>query len=262
VLEINQVYQGDCLDVMKQLPDNFTDVTITSPPYNMGDRVKPWLQTYKVNNKDNRNKGEYFKWIKEVITELLRINRFHIFFNIQEVVGNNGVIQYIYQEFNPFIKEVFIWAKTNPPCHIVENQCSNGYEYIFCISKDNPNSKVFNHCNFKRKDYIRNVIIKGVHRDKHGHNYAFPEWLPEYFINYFTKKGDLIFDPMCGSGTTLYVAKTRGYRYLGIDISKEYVQIAQKRLSQETLLPLDVKQEGGKGIHPTSKEVGILPKFL
>ena len=259
MLEINQIYHGDCLELMKQLPNDFTDVTITSPPYNIGNRVRD--VSYKTHD-DNMDKIKYFKWIKEVINELLRINKFHIFFNIQEVKGNDGIINYIYKEFSPFIKEVFIWAKKNPPCHIVENQCSNGYEYIFCISKDSPDSKIFNHCNFTKRDYVRNVIIKNVHRDKQGHHYAFPEWLPEYFIKYFTKKEDLIFDPFMGSGTTLYVAKTRGYRFLGFDISKEYVKIAQKRLSQETLLPLDVKQEGGNGVPPTAKPVGIPPKIL
>jgi len=262
MLEINKIHQGDCLELMKEFPDNYVDIVITSPPYNMGNRVKSWLQTYKINNKDNMDKSEYFDWIKQIIDELLRITKHHIFFNIQEVKGNNGIISFIFKEFEKNIKEVFIWAKTNPPCHIVEGQCSNGFEYIFCFSNDEPSSKKFNHHRSIRKDYIKTIIIKGVHRDKNGHNYAFPSWLPEYFINYFAMDGDVVFDPFVGSGTTCFVAKQKGHRYLGIDISKEYVQIAQKRLSQEILLPLDTKQEGGNGIPPNNKLLGILPTIL
>ena len=267
-MEINKITNADCIDFMKSMPDDFVDISITSPPYNMGNRVKDWLQTYKVNNDDCMNKDEYFKWISDVIKEIQRVTKYHIFFNIQEVQGNKGIIAHIFKEFESSIKEVFIWAKTNPPSHIIPTQCSNGYEYIFCISKDNPEKKMFSYCNFDnhKGDWIKNILIEGVNRTKNGHNYEFPKWLPRYFIKNFSKEGSLIFDCFMGSGTTAVASKELNRKYIGCDICQDYVDIANKRLQQNTLFdlmqPLDVKQEGGNGLPPTDKSVGIRPTIL
>ena len=56
--------------------------------------------------------------------------------------------------------------------------------------------------------------------------------LLNFLIEQFTKEGDTVLDPMCGSGTTLVVAKRLGRNYIGIDINAEYVEMAKKRLSK------------------------------
>ena len=237
ILELNKIYNEDCLEGMKKIDDNSIDISITSPPYNLGIRVKSWLQTYKHKNDDNIDKEDYFEWISDVINEMMRVTKNHIFFNIQEVQNNKGIISYIFKNFDKKIKEVFIWAKTNPPSHIVNTQCSNGYEYIFCFSNDNPQSKMFNYCNFdnKKGDYVKNVIIKGVNRTQHAHNYAFPVWLPSFFIHNFTKKNDIVLDPFMGSGTTAVSCKMLNRRFIGFEISKEYCDIADKRINTSVL---------------------------
>jgi site-specific DNA-methyltransferase (adenine-specific) len=146
-------------------------------------------------------------------------------------------------EYKDNIKEVFIWTKTNPPSSIVETMCSSGYEYIFCFSKDNPESRKFNYCNFNNRngDYMKNVIIKPVNSGKEnkGHSFAFGDWLPNHFINYFSKEGDLIYDSFMGTGTTAKSAHIYNRNWIGSEISKNYVDIAEKRLkpyiNQQTL---------------------------
>lgn len=235
-LEINKIYNESNLDTMSKMSDDFVDVIITSPPYNIGkSRINGGFnkKNYDKYN-DDLSLEDYFKFTKIWIDEMLRVTKYHIFYNIQEVSGNRGIISYIMNEYKDNIKEVFIWAKQNPPSSIVETMCSSGYEYIFCISKDNPESRKFNYCNFNNRngDYMKNIIIKPVNSGKEnaGHSFAFGDWLPNHFINYFSKENDLIYDPFMGTGTTAKSAIIYKRNWIGSEISKDYIEIAEKRL--------------------------------
>jgi site-specific DNA-methyltransferase (adenine-specific) len=235
-LEINKIYNESNLDTMSKMSDDFVDVIITSPPYNIGkSRINGGFnkKNYDKYN-DNLSLEDYFKSTKIWIDEMLRVTKYHIFYNIQEVSGNRGIISYIMNEYKDNIKEVFIWAKQNPPSSIVETMCSSGYEYIFCISKDTPESRKFNYCNFNNRngDYMKNIIIKPVNSGKEnaGHSFAFGDWLPNHFINYFSKENDLIYDPFMGTGTTAKSAIIYKRNWIGSEISKDYIEIAEKRL--------------------------------
>tara|TARA_R100000773_G_C4221216_1_gene120251 strand:+ start:6722 stop:7477 length:756 start_codon:yes stop_codon:yes gene_type:complete len=238
-LTYNKIYNEDCLTLMNKMKDNFVDVVVTSPPYNIGKGRKNGKRnkyiTYDTYT-DNLPKEEYFQKTSDWLDELLRVTKYHIFYNIQEIRGNKGLIKYMYENYSDNIKEVFIWAKTNPPSCINDKGVSKGYEYIFCLSKDEPNKSIYNYCNFSNYngDYIRNCIIKPVNNDKEnkGHSFAFGSWLPKYFINYFSKEDDLIYDPFMGTGTTAKASILLNRKYLGSEISKQYCEIAEKRLSK------------------------------
>jgi DNA modification methylase len=239
-LELNKIYCESNLDTMARMPDGFVDVVITSPPYNIGknrinnENGKPTSKNYADYN-DSLPKEEYFLKNKEWIDELLRITKYHIFWNIQEVTGNKGIIAYLMNEYKDSIKEVFIWAKKNPASCIVDTMCGSGYEYIFCFSKDNPESRKFNYCNFSNRkgDYVNNILIQstnGGNTETSGHSFAFGDWLPNFFINKFSKEGDLIYDPFMGTGTTAKSAHIYKRNWIGSEMSQEYVDLANKRL--------------------------------
>jgi DNA modification methylase len=239
-MEINKIYCESNLDTMSRMPDNFVDVVITSPPYNIGkNRLNGNFNTNINYDKydDNLDKDEYFLQTKKWIDELLRVTKYHIFWNIQEVSNNKGVISYIMNEYKDNIKEIFIWAKTNTQPSIVETMCGSGYEYIFCISKDNPVSRKFNYCNFNNRkggeNICHNVIIKPVNsgKENQGHSFAFGDWLPNLFINKFSKEGDLIYDPFMGTGTTAKSAHIYKRNWIGSELSQEYVDLANKRIA-------------------------------
>ena len=234
---LNRIHNEDCLTTMNRMEDNSIDVVVTSPPYNIGKGRKNGCRKESKNYdtySDDLSKEEYFNQTSLWIDSLIRVTRHHIFYNIQEIKGNKGIVKYIYQNYSKDLKEVFIWAKTNPPSSINDTGVSKGYEYIFCFSKDSPNKSVFNYCNFSNYngDYIRNCIIKPVNNDKEnkGHSFAFGDWLPKYFINYFSKEGDLIYDPFMGTGTTAKASILLNRNYIGSEISKQYCEIAEKRL--------------------------------
>ena len=236
-MELNKIYNEDCLETMDKMPNDFVDIILTSPPYNIGKGRKNGQRKESIQYDtytDDLTKEEYFKQTGIWLDEMYRVTKHHIFYNIQELKGNKGIIKYLYQNYFEYIKEVFIWAKTNPPSSINDKGISKGYEYIFCLSKDNPDKSVFKYCNFSNYngDYMKNVIIKPVNNDKEnkGHSFAFGDWLPKYFVNYFSNKGDLIYDPFMGTGTTAKASILLDRNYIGSEISKKYCDIADKRL--------------------------------
>ena len=237
-MEINKIYCESNLETMARMPDNFVDIVVTSPPYNLGKgRLYDGGNNYDQYD-DNLSKEDYFKQTKIWIDELLRVTKYHIFWNVQEVSGNKGIVQFILNNYSAYLKETFIWAKTNPAPHIVETMTSLGYEYIFCISKDNPDSRKFNYCNFSNRnggnDVQSNILIKPSNSgnlETKGHSFAFGDWMPNHFINYFSKEGDLIYDPFMGTGTTAKSAHIYKRNWIGSEMSKEYVDLANKRIN-------------------------------
>jgi len=236
-MELNKIYNEDCLTTMKSMQDDFVDIVVTSPPYNIGkgrrngnDSKSLSYDTYS----DNLPIDDYFKQTSLWIDELYRTTKYHIFYNIQEVSGNKGIINYIMSNYKDKIKHIFFWCKPNPPSTILDTGVANGIEYIFCISKDNPSKQNFNYCNFSnyKGDYIKNVIIKPVNSDKetNGHNFAFGDWLPKHFINYFSKKGDVVYDPFMGTGTTAKASHLLKRNWIGSEVSEKYIELSNRRL--------------------------------
>lgn len=236
-LEINKIYNENNLETMAKMPNNFVDIVVTSPPYNIGKGRKNGQKKESISYdtySDNLKKEDYFKQTGIWLDNLLRVTKYHIFYNIQEISGNKGIIKYIYENYSEHLKDVFIWAKLNPPSCILDNGVSKGYEYIFCFSKDQPEKSTFKYCNFSNYngDYIKNSIIKPVNNDKENknHSFAFGDWLPKYFINYFSKEGDLVYDPFMGTGTTAKASHLLKRNWIGSEVSKKYIELANKRL--------------------------------
>lgn len=235
-MEINKIYNEDCLITMSKMNDNFVDIVVTSPPYNIGKRrngKKTEILTYD-NYDDDLDLKEYFENVDKWINELHRVTKHHVFFNIQEIAGNKGIIKHIYQNHSDKIKHVFFWIKNNPPSHINDTGISKAYEHIFCFSKDNTLKSTFNYCNFSNRngDYMKNIIVKPVNSDREtkGHNFAFGDWLPKHFINYFSKENCLVYDPFMGTGTTAKASHLLKRNWIGSEISPKYIELANKRL--------------------------------
>jgi DNA modification methylase len=110
-------------------------------------------------------------------------------------------------------------------------------KYIFCFSKDRPESNHFTYCNFSNRngDYIKNVFIEPVGKGYEGHNFVFPEWLPNYFIKHFSKPCDLIYDCFGGAGTTGLMAFLNGRKCILSENKIEYCELSKKRLSEHIL---------------------------
>ena len=137
-MEINKIYKSDCLELMSKMPDNFVDVIVTSPPYNIGiNRLNSGKNKNYDSYSDNLSKEEYFEQTKFWIDEMIRVTKHHVFYNIQELTGNKGIVKFLLNNYSEYIKETFIWAKSNPQSSIVKTMAGSGFEYIFCFVTDN-----------------------------------------------------------------------------------------------------------------------------
>lgn len=83
--------------------------------------------------------------------------------------------------------------------------------------------------------YPTNVLHLATETSNRRHSAAFPVELPAWFIRLFTQPGDVVLDPFVGSGTTALAAQRLGRRYVGIDISEEFIALARERLAGEAL---------------------------
>ncbi|OGJ21502.1 restriction endonuclease [Candidatus Pacearchaeota archaeon RBG_13_36_9] len=250
-IKINEIYTGDCLKLMGEIRDNFVDLTITSPPYD-----------------DLRNYNGYSFEFERIAKELFRITKDRGI--VVWVVGDRINGGYSMTSFKQalFFKQigfqahdVMIYKKKNTP-FMRKGAYTNCYEFMFVLSKGKP--KTFNALKEKtvrsgyelmpynkRADGINKkqlgklnkekvktnvweyaVGLGGTTRDKIAfkHPAVFPEKLAEDHILSWSNEGDLVFDPMCGSGTTCKMAVLHRRNYIGCDISEEYCNIARERI--------------------------------
>jgi len=247
-MEINKIYNEDCLNFMKKLPDNFINTIVTSPPYNKksANRSKSKNDIWSNGNaaikydsfNDNMNENEYQEWQIKIINECIRILKpdGSFFYNHKNRTINKEIIspyQWIIKS-NAKIKQEIIWDRKM----MVEMDKVRFYpktEKIFWLVKDNI-QPYFN-AEFARMTDIWEILpTQNEHRNNHPA--PFPIKLAERCICSTTKKNDLVYDPFMGSGTTAVAAIINDRNYIGSELSKNYCDIANKRLKNQIQIKL------------------------
>ena len=241
-IKLNEIYNESCLDTLKKIPNNFVDVVITSPPYNMNLRIRKGeycsrqivkeISTKYEGFADNLPIEEYNKFHSEVLRELLRVSNL-VFYNVQIVTGSKRSIFKMIGDFSQNLKDIIIWDKGYAEPAIQEQVLNRQSELILVFEKDYPISRQFKSAVFKRGT-LGDVWKIGRDRKKErgqNHGAVFPEELIKTIIENFSKKNDVIYDPFLGTGTTAVVAKKLERKYLGSELLKTYYNISKKRLS-------------------------------
>lgn len=252
-----KLLQGDCLEVMKKMPDNTIDLTVTSPPYDK-------MRTY------NGNIDQWsFEKFKEIAEELYRITKDGGV--VVWVVGDATVkgtetgtsfkqaLHFVDVGFR--LHDTMIYKKANPipQNHNRYEQC---FEYMFVFSKGKPNTfnairvptknagKSFdwgnrktkmddNQCRRHRDSEVIKVNDTKIHDNifeysigggKTGHPAVFPEQLALDHILSWSNEGDLVFDPFMGSGTTGKMALLNNRKFIGVELDEGYMKIAEERI--------------------------------
>lgn len=247
------IYTGDCVDFMRNLKDGFINLTVTSPPY------------------DNlRNYNGYSFDFEGVATELYRVTAMGgvvVWIIGDKVNGGRSLTSFrqaiFFQDIGFQMHDVMIYRKKNTP-FMRSNAYTNCFEFMFILSKGKPS--VFNPLKDKTKRNGREMLVTnkgadGINRkieatlnkektrvniweyavglggttsDRFAfkHPAIFPEKLASDHILSWSNEGDIVFDPMCGSGTTCKMAKLLNRRFIGVDVSSEYVELSKQRVSQ------------------------------
>lgn len=257
-MEINRIYNEDCLETMKRMPDNFVDLTVTSPPYDN-------LRDYN---------GFTFDF-ESIAKELYRITKQGgvIVWVVGDATINGSETgtsfrQALYfKEIGFNLHDTMIYQKNSYPFP-PSNRYFGVFEYMFVSSKGIP--KTTNLIKVQTLEQIKNnnssssrqtdgtlVKIKyetgkaerikdniwkyevGFNKsslDNPEHSATFPEKLAGDHIKSWSNEGDLVYDPFMGSGTTAKMAKFLNRNYIGSEISSEYCEIIKNRLAQQTLI--------------------------
>ena len=245
-IELNKIYNESCLETLKKIPDNFIDLVITSPPYNMNLRIRNGVYCSRqivkeISTKydgfaDNMPIDEYYKFHSNIMRELLRVSNL-VFYVVQVVTGSKRALFKLMGEFNENLKDIIIWDKKYAEPAIQQQVLNRQTELILVFENDYPISRQFRSASFKRGtlndiwQIDRNRNNKKKDKDK-SHGATFPEALVARIIENFSKKGDKIYDPFLGTGTTAVVAKKLKRNFIGSEILKDYCKIADKRIRE------------------------------
>jgi len=239
--EVN-LYLEDCLSVMKRIPDNFFDMVVTSPPYNMNLRirngkycsrqiVKEFSTKYDGFN-DNLPIEKYNKVHSEVLSELIRISNL-VFYNIQIVTGSKRSVFKMIGDFADNLKDIIVWDKGHGQPAMQEQVLNRRTELILVFEKDTPKgaiSRKFESGQFGRGTLEDLWSIPRGRSTSKKHSAVFPELLVETILENFTEENDKVFDPFMGTGTTGVVAKRMGRGFWGCELGEEYFSVAQQRI--------------------------------
>lgn len=236
----NTIFNQDCLKTMKRMEDSSIDLVVTSPPYNMNLRISNGkyhsrqvtkeLTTKYSDFSDNLPIEEFYKLHLQILKELIRVSDL-VFYNIQIVTGSKRAFFKIIGDLNEYLKDIIVWDKGHGQPAIGEKVLNRQSELILVFEKDYPVSR-----QFRKKGKFKRGTLNDVWRisrelSKLDHGAVFPEALVEEILKNFSDKGDIIYDPFMGSGTTAVVAKKLERFFIGSEISKSYVEYARKRLS-------------------------------
>jgi len=235
----NTIFNQDCLKTMKRMEDSSIDLVVTSPPYNMNLRISNGkyhsrqvtkeLTTKYSDFSDNLPIEEFYKLHLQILKELIRVSDL-VFYNIQIVTGSKRAFFKIIGDLNEYLKDIIVWDKGHGQPAIGEKVLNRQSELILVFEKDYPVSR-----QFRKKGKFKRGTLNDVWRisrelSKLDHGAVFPEALVEEILKNFSDKGDIIYDPFMGSGTTAVVAKKLERFFIGSEISKKYVEFARKRL--------------------------------
>lgn len=246
MLELNKIYCGDCLELMKQIPDKSIDLVVTSPPYNMRLRIRNGEYTEREmgahfskkyeDYKDAMPMDKYYKFQKDCLKEMLRISPI-VFWNIQIVTGSKEAIFRIIGDFAKEITDIIVWDKGFGQPAMNKGVINRATELIIVFEAERKNGRTFNKYYFERgtmQDIWR--IGRGGTGEYKSHTAVFPKELVDTVLLGWTKENDLILDPFMGTGTTAVACKQLKRNFIGIEISQKYCDIANQRLRQEILL--------------------------
>jgi len=231
----NKIFCGDTLTILKSLPDEIIDVGVTSPPYNKGENKKGWLVAnvkYK-GASDKLPEDLYQKNQVEVLDEIFRITKpGGSFFYNHKIRWERGKLLHPMDWLRKtkwIIRQEIIWDRMIA-ANIRGWRFWQVEERIYWLYKPKGNHYIGKE--LKPKHALLTSIWRFPPERENPHPAPFPLALPVrcIFSVMDEKKGGLVIDPYCGSGTTLVAAKILGHNFIGIDISKEYVEFSEKRL--------------------------------
>ena len=258
MLELNKVYNEDCLKVIELMDDNSLDLVLTSPPYNVNLGQNKYNKNKYALYNDNKEHKDYIDWLKLIFKNLFQKLKVggRVVINIGD--GKNGacpthsdIIQFMTKELSYIPMTEIIWNKSQVGSRTAWGSFNSPsspsfptpFEYVLVFAKETTKLQYKGESDLTKEEFIPwslaiwNIAPETKMNKVYGHPAMFPKELAKRCIKMFTYKGATIFDPFNGAGTTCVVAKNLGRNFIGSDISLEYCNTTNKRLVEEIDVP-------------------------
>jgi len=217
MIELNKIYNEDCLEFMKRVPDKYFDLVLTDIPYGECDVENNGIWDKNTNMKDMHKADTFEIDMKKLLSELDRVCKgsYYIFCGTEQVSEIRGYFN------KKHSTRLIVWEKTNP-------MPING-QYVFLSGIET--------CVWAKKSgatfnaTCKNTVFRHpIPNDNIAHPTSKPVELFKEFVRISSNIGFKVFDPFMGSGTTAVACKSLGLDFVGCELEPEYVAIANKRL--------------------------------
>lgn len=227
-LNIDVIYNCDCLKGLKELPNKSVDLVVTDPPYlientTAGGKSDLAKSIQNMNNQiknNNLTNGFDMKIFDEIVRVLKNIN-IYIWCNHKQIPM---YIDYFVKGLNCDF-DILIWNKTNA-MPLFNNKYLTDKEYCLYFRKSGYCSPE----NYQNAKTVFYQPINAIDKKKYGHPTIKPLNIIEILIRNSSKPGDVVLDPFLGSGTTAVAAIQNNRHYIGYELRSDYFEIAESRI--------------------------------
>ncbi len=229
------LYNKDCLQALDKIEENSIQLIFADPPYNLSGGKSLTTKSGKpaVCDKGSWDQiDDIDKFNYEWVEKCIRVMKDDGTLWISGTLHNHPNIGYLLKKFNLWIINDIIWFKNNAPPLLSRNRLVPSTELIWLASKSKK--YLFNYeigKNFNEGKQLRNMWQISSTRHITKHPTEKPINLLDRIIQLGSNEGDSVLDPFMGSGTTGVAAKMLNRKFYGIEIDKEYFNIAEKRIS-------------------------------
>ncbi|MCK9293402.1 MAG: site-specific DNA-methyltransferase [archaeon] len=242
-----KLYKGNCIDILKKLPENSVDLIFADPPYFLsnngisckaGKMVSVNKAKWDVSSGFEKDLEFNLNWLSEA----KRVLKDNGSIWVSGTMHNIYQIGYGFQKLDYHILNEISWFKPNAPPNLSCRFFTHSHETLLWARKDKSSKHKFNYNLMKEWDdnisesgkQMRSVwsipLTSKFEKINGPHPTQKPIELLKRIILSSTDKGDLVLDPFNGSGTTGIVSKMYGRKYIGIDLENKYLDLTIKRL--------------------------------
>lgn len=210
------LYHGDCLETMKDIPDGSVDLVLTDPPYGIRKKEKWDDKIYFLNSMEN--------WLKESY----RVSKLGVIWFCADIMIPE--IMRITSKNNIVFHRLLIWNKPSGSQYAgaMHNKIWYSIEPILVFLKNENLTKIKNIQNYSYASFDARTIPQ----KKYNHPTVKPTNLMEWLIKHYSEEGHIILDPFMGSGSTGVACVNTGRNFIGIEKDETYFNIAKKRIEE------------------------------
>lgn len=225
-LELNRIYQRDCIEGMRMIPNNSVNLIIADPPYgidfNSNHRKKSKLKSTKGIYNDGTDNTEFLAEVLSEIDRVLAPNSHVYWFTRWDRIHLQ--LPLLEQYFK--MKNSLVWMKNNWSMGDLSGAYAGQYETILFAQKGR---RTLNEVDGKRR-HTDILQFDRISPNKLRHSHEKPEDLLEFLMRKSSEEGEVVLDPFCGSGSTAVAARKLNRNFVTFELEPEYIEIANQRL--------------------------------